>query len=154
MKLNLLSRKNQLEHPISELHREMDRLFGDFFAWPRGLAPLWNEGNGFLPALEVEETDKEVRVTVELPGLEEKDIQISVHDGVLELKGEKRQESERREGAGYRSERSYGSFQRLLQLPAEVDAAKAQARFKNGVLAIVLPKLAGSQPHRIAVQAE
>lgn len=147
-----LSCRRSSDHPFGPLQREMSRVFGDFFTLPSALGSSWDSADGYLPRLEVEDTGQELRVSAELPGLEEKDIQLSVHEGTLVLQGEKRQESERKDGSLYHSERSYGSFQRVLQLPADVDASAARAEFKNGVLRITLPKSAKAQPQRIEIK--
>jgi HSP20 family protein len=123
------------------LHREMNRLFDDMFRGFEGRLPsvgFGGTGLGGWPHTDVIETEKEYRVTAELPGLEEKDIDLTVQDGVLTLKGEKRMEHES-EGARY-SERYYGRFQRSIAVGADVDEDKVSASFKNGVLTVVLPK--------------
>jgi HSP20 family protein len=98
------------------------------------------EGSGFLPALDAKETDDEVRITVELPGLEEKDIEVGLRDDVLTIRGEKRDESRHEEGGSQWVERRYGSFRRTIPLPADVDAANVKAHFKSGVLKVVIPR--------------
>lgn len=125
-------------HPLLSLHREVNRLFDDVF---RGFgvpafggfdrAPGW-------PRIELAETGNEVRVTAELPGLDEKDVDISIEEGVLTLRGEKRAEIEDKD-RGY-SERSYGCFERRIGLPHGIDREQASATFTNGVLTVTLPK--------------
>jgi HSP20 family protein len=122
--------------PFLALHREMNRMFDDF---ARGFGvglPARFGGSGGWPHVEVSETDSEVKVVAELPGLEERDIDLSLQDGVLTLKGEKKSETE---GAFY-SERWHGQFQRSLQVGPDVDPDKVSASFKNGVLTITLAK--------------
>jgi HSP20 family protein len=125
--------------PLFTLHREMNRLFDDVF---RGFDTprLW--GGGAWPQLEVQDTDKEYRVTAELPGLEEKDVEVLFEDGVLVLRGEKRAETEERARAF--SERVYGRFERRLTL-GDIDEDRIQARFRNGVLTVTAPKSPQSQ---------
>lgn len=137
--------------PFEALHREMDRLFEEV---SRGwLAPLGAQEVTFLPPIEVTETDDAIRVTAELPGIEEKDFELNLEGDVLTLRGEKRAESEEeKEGVHYR-EISYGRFERRVQLPAEVDADNAQAEFKNGRLVVTLPKVAKSSARKIEVRA-
>jgi len=135
--------------PFLVLHREMNRMFDDF---ARGFGvgmPAQLGLSGSWPHVEVSETDKEFKVVAELPGLEQKDVEVSLHDGVLTLKGEKKAETS---GALY-SERWHGQFQRSLQLGAEVDPDKVNAAFKNGVLTITLAKRpeAQSQVKRISI---
>ncbi|WP_158918663.1 Hsp20/alpha crystallin family protein [Caulobacter sp. S45] len=119
------------------LHREVNRLFDDVF---RGFesAAL----GGVWPKLEVEDTDTAYRITAELPGMEDKDVDVVLQDGVLILRGEKRAESED-QGRGF-SERVYGRFERRLALEG-VDEEKVQAAFRNGVLTVTAPKTAQSQ---------
>lgn len=140
-----------VSHPAVPLVDEVNRLFDDFFRdFPSVGAPA-----AFVPSLSVEETDAAVRVSAELPGLEEKDFELSVEDGVFTLRGEKRNESTTEKGGWTRSERSYGKFERRLALPAEVEVEKANATFKNGVLDVTLPKRPEVKPkaHTISVKA-
>ena len=125
-------------HPLLSLHREVNRLFDDVFRG-FGVPAFGGLGrNGGWPHVEFSETDKEIRVTAELPGLDEKDVEISVEEGVLALRGEKRAEIEDKD-RGY-SERSYGRFERRIGLPQGIDREHANATFRNGVLAVTLPK--------------
>jgi HSP20 family protein len=124
--------------PFLALHREMNRLFDDFFRGfdLPGPGPFGLGWSGNWPIVEVRESDKEVKVTAELPGLEEKDVEVTLADGVLTLKGEKKHE---RDGSVY-SERWHGSFERSIQLGPEVDPEKVTASFKNGLLTIIAAK--------------
>jgi HSP20 family protein len=133
------------------LHREMNRIFDDF---ARGLGlglPARSGAAGIWPHVEVSETDKEVTVVAELPGLDQNDVDLSLADGVLTLKGRKERESN---GALY-SERWHGAFQRSVSVGADVDPEKVSATFKNGVLTVTLGKRpeAQSQVRRIAISA-
>jgi HSP20 family protein len=103
------------------------------------------------PRIDVSETEKELVVKVELPGLTEKDVGISITRDMLTISGEKRQEMEQREKGWYRMERQYGSFNRSLPLPYEIEPAKAEAMFQNGVLSIKLPKSAAQQKGNRAI---
>jgi HSP20 family protein len=132
------------DHPLLTLQRDMNRLFDDFFGG-RALEPFGAFGEGwdaFSPQVDVVETDKEIRVSAELPGLDDKDIEVSLSHDVLTISGEKRQEEQERGRDYYRAERSYGSFRRSIPLPAEVDADKVDAVFRKGVLTITLSKMA------------
>ena len=130
---------DQLVEPFSRLCSEIDRLFEDF---PMRMPRIRME-TGFqlaVPALEMTETKKAYKVTAELPGLEAKDVEVSVEDGMLRIAGEKRAERDEDE-KGYRlSERSYGAFERLVRLPAGAEADKIKARYRHGVLTISIPK--------------
>jgi HSP20 family protein len=95
----------------------------------------------FNPHVDVTENDQEIKVVAELPGLTEKDVEVSLANDMLTISGEKKAEKEDKGENYYRLERSYGSFQRTIPLPTEVEADKVDATFKNGVLQITLPKL-------------
>lgn len=144
--------------PFVTLHREMNRLFDDvlrgFEASPfGGLARMANWPGASWPSVEVSETDKDVRVSAELPGLDEKDVEVLLGDGVLTIRGEKRSEVEDK-GRAF-SERVYGRFERRIPLAWEVEEDKIEASFKNGVLSVTLPKSAQAeaQMRRIAINA-
>jgi HSP20 family protein len=144
------SRYSGEENPFLALHREMNRTFDDFLrSFDLPVAQVgWM---GAWPHVEVSETDKDVRVVAELPGLEEKDVELTLKDDVLTLKGEKKSENER---PTY-TERWHGKFQRSIQLGVDVDPDKIEAAFKNGVLTVMLPKRPESQnkAKRIAIKA-
>jgi HSP20 family protein len=149
-----LAMREESVSPVAQLRHEMDRLFDTFL----GGSPLWGgfrEGLGrFQPEIDVTETDKEVRVSAELPGMAEKDIHVSLEDGMLMIEGEKNEEHEEEKGDYYRSERSYGMFRRAIPLPVEVDADKASANFKKGVLKITLPKDEKAQSRRRKIEVK
>lgn len=144
--------RDEERHPMLAFRREMDRLFDDAF---RGFGmPMAGFGRaGGWPSVEVSERENEVRVTAEVPGLTEKDIDLTLDDGVLTLRGERRSESEDKD-RGY-SERFYGRFERRIVLPHGVDEEKASARFENGVLTVTVPKAPGAASgRRIPINAE
>ena len=123
--------------PLIALHREMNRLFDDFArGFGFGAPTRFGFQAGGWPNLEVTETDAEVKIVAELPGLEQKDVEVTFSDGVLTLAGEKKAESE---GPLY-SERWHGQFRRSLRIGPEVDAEKVSAAFKNGVLTVTMAK--------------
>jgi HSP20 family protein len=137
--------------PFMTLHREMNRLFDDVF---RGfdLTPIGGVGRmAGWPSVEVSETDEDVRISAELPGLEEKDVEVLMGDGVLTIRGEKKSEIDDKERAF--SERYYGRFERRIPLAWDVEEDKIDAGFKNGVLTVTMPKSAESKPNvkRIAI---
>ncbi len=141
--------------PLLQLHREVDRLFEDMFrgfglSWPRlALPALPSDWQGMLrPALDIEETDKQYRITLEVPGVDEKDIQLTLEDDVLWIRGEKRQEQEHKDAHYHCVERRYGSFQRALNLPEDADQEAIKASFKNGVLTISIGKRAQAVAER------
>ncbi len=138
--------------PFFTFRREMDRVFDDFFRafdLPMTMGGGWSVGT--WPHVEVSDTDNEVKLVAELPGMEEKDIDLNFNDGVLTLSGEKKTEAN---GAVY-SERWHGQFQRSFQLGPDVDPDKIKAEFKNGVLTITAGKRpeAQRQVRRIPVNA-
>lgn len=127
---------------LYDWERDVNRLFDDFFrGW--GLAPFgaWEPWEGFSPRVDVVETDREFRVSAELPGMDERDVEVSISHNTLTIRGEKRAEKEDRGENYYHVERSYGSFHRSIPFPCEVDADKANAVFKKGVLTVTLPKV-------------
>jgi HSP20 family protein len=134
-------------HPLARFHDEFDRLFDNFFSGFPGIA-RWGggNGNGFrMPEVDLSETDKEYCIEAELPGLDEKEVSLTLHDGVLTLKGEKKEEKKEEKKDYHFSERRWGSFQRSLRLPEDVDESKVTADFKKGVLTVHLPKSADAQ---------
>ena len=145
------------DNPFENFQREMNRLFDDFF---RGFGTPARYGEGVfggaaVPRVDVSETETEYEVTAELPGLEEKDVEVLLDENLLTLRGEKRAEREERDTNYYLAERSFGSFRRTIPFPVEVDPDRVEARFKNGVLTVRLPKAepARSQAKRIQVKA-
>lgn len=122
--------------PVASLHREVNRLFDDLFRSTDD-SRLW-EGRGAWPSVDVDETEKEYRVIAELPGLEERDVEVLLQDGVLTVRGEKKLETETR-NRSY-SERFYGRFERQISLDRDIDESAVRATFKNGVLTVTVPK--------------
>jgi len=125
-------------HPLQSLHRDVNRLFDDVFRNFGMPAFTGFDRLSGWPHLELGETANEIRVTAELPGMDEKDVEIFVEDGALTLRGEKKSEVEDKD-RGY-SERSYGSFERSIGLPRGIERDKVAATFKNGVLTVTLPR--------------
>ena len=122
---------------LTSLRREMDRLWENFFG-ERPLPKIWERE--WAPSLEMSETKDNFVVKAEVPGIDVKDIGISLTGDVLTIKGEKRQEKEEKEEDYHLVERSYGSFSRSVRLPAEVESDRIKASYKNGILNITLPK--------------
>jgi HSP20 family protein len=131
---------------LASLRDEFDRLFD--FSWPSRDTGLLG---GWSPALDLYEDKDNFIVTLELPGMKKNEIDISLHDGVLTVSGERKDEREQTEGKTFRSERYFGKFQRSLTLPTAVDANKVKASYKDGVLSISLPKNEEAKPKQIAV---
>lgn len=132
--------------PFRQFRSQFDRLFEDFFGdeGPAGRGEA-AAVPAISPSLDVAESDKSFEISVELPGVAEKDLDVTVSEGVLSIKGEKRSESEEKDKNFHRVERSYGSFERRLTLPADADAEKIDAGFANGVLTVTIPKAEGAK---------
>jgi HSP20 family protein len=132
---------------IESLHREMDRLFegmwGEGFGTP--LLPEYWGRRELVPQLDVVEDDKAFHVSIELAGMDEKDVDLTLSDRMLTIRGEKKEDKEAKEKDFYRRERAYGAFRRVIEVPAEVDATKIEASFRKGVLTIDLPKTKEAQ---------
>ena len=133
----VVSRENT--HPIAAFHQEMNRLLEDFWHDFDGNGATGMRSFGF-PHVEVSETDRELKVEAELPGMDEKDVEVLLDNGVLTVRGEKRSETEDKNRRV--SERYYGRFERQIALPVEVQEDKINASFKKGVLTVTLPKSA------------
>ena len=134
--------------PFLSLHREMNRLFDDVFRGVGLPAASGSQGQGDVGAfvnasMNVSETDKEIRITAELPGVTEQDIEVSLDDDVLTIRGEKKFERKDDKENFHFVERSYGTFQRSLRLPYAVESEQVQASFENGVLTVTVPKTDG-----------
>jgi HSP20 family protein len=143
--------------PFDSLRRDIDRLFDDFWLGPSWRSPLarrladaepfwrsevtWSKA----PAVDVAETENGYEVTAELPGIEERNIDVKVADGILTIKAEKQEEREEKKKDYYVSERHYGSFQRSFTVPTGVDTDKIDAHFKNGILTVNMPKSVQAQ---------
>jgi len=142
---------SRFQDPFQSFRTEMDRLFDSFLG---GMPSLTSLRQGFpstqviTPTLDVKENEKEIVVKADLPGMDEKDINLTVHNGVLSLRGEKKSEHTDERDNYHVMERSYGSFQRSIRLPDTINEDKAEARFDKGVLTITLPK----RPESVSAQ--
>jgi HSP20 family protein len=140
---------------FEQMRKEIDSMFDDFGSgfWyapsrsPFDIEPGWRRDLGWekMPAVDVVEKDKAYEISAELPGMDEKDINVAVSNGVLTVKGEKKETREEKQTDDYVSERHYGSFARSFRVPQDVDASKIEAKFEKGVLALTLPKTAAAQ---------
>jgi HSP20 family protein len=144
--------------PFLSLHREMNRLFDDVFRGNSLPAATGSQGQGDVGAfvnasINVSETDKAIRITAELPGVAEQDIDVSLDDDVLTIRGEKKFERKDDKENFHFVERSYGTFQRSLRLPYAVESEQVRASFENGVLTVTVPKTGRQErSRRIQVQ--
>jgi HSP20 family protein len=138
--------RNSFSAPVFGLRREIDRLFEDTFGRGEGT-------NSWSPAVDIRESDNELRLEVELPGINPEDVEVTADNGILAIRGEKR--TERKEGHDetryHIVERSYGSFMRSFQLPQGLDESKIEADYNNGILSIHIPKTALPQPRKIQI---
>jgi HSP20 family protein len=143
------------EDGLLTFQREMNRLFDDFFrgfglaSWDRDEAGGLSAA--FSPRVDVSETDKEIKVSAELPGMDEKDVAVELDDAAVTIRGEKKAEHEEKNKNWARREVSFGAFHRVIPLPAAVDGAQAKAKFKKGILTIVLPKREEARARRKAI---
>ena len=142
---------SRFQDPFQSFRTEMDRLFDSFLGGVPSLTSLRQGFSGaqvMTPTLDVKENEKEIVVKADLPGMDEKDINLTIHNGVLSLRGEKKSEHTDERENYHVMERSYGSFQRSIRLPDTIDEDKAEARFDKGVLIITLPK----RPETVSAQ--
>ncbi|MBU2511025.1 Hsp20/alpha crystallin family protein [bacterium] len=156
-KNNAIEKRDSLS-PFDSFHREVNRMFdevfGDFGSFPSTFFGK-DRFSSFSPSINVSEGEKSIEVSAELPGMEEKDIEVVLKNRVLTIKGEKKSEEKKEEKEFYKVERSFGSFQRSIQIPDEIEVDKIKASFKNGVLQVTLPKSESAQKkvRRIEVKA-
>ena len=143
---------------VWEPFRDLPELEADMAKWLGGRFPArWmapTDGGQWWPEVDIAEEKDRIIVRSDLPGMKQEEIAVEVSDGVLTIKGERKRETESKEGKTYRVERSYGSFLRSFTLPAGVDATKVNAAYKNGVLEVTLPKLAEAKAKQIKVEVK
>ncbi|MBA4385392.1 MAG: molecular chaperone [Anaerolinea sp.] len=154
---NTMPARRENETPVMAIQNEMNRMFDQFFNDPFTMlsVPTMRSMPDFMPRIDVSETDTAMQVTAELPGMDEKDIQLSLENDALIISGEKKNDVEEKGKNFHRVERTYGSFQRVVPLMSEIQADKVEASFRNGVLNITLPKTpaAARQAHKIAIKS-
>ena len=139
--------RTTLTPPVFSLRREIDRLFDDAFGGAARNGALWS------PAVDVRESENELTLTFEVPGVSPEQLELTVDNGILTVKGEKRAErKEGDEGQYHVLERSYGTFSRSFQLPKGLDESKIEARHEHGILTVRIPKAALPQPKKIAIE--
>ncbi len=149
--------RREYPDPVTAIQQEMNRMFDRFFDDPFDITPLQeNRLTVFMPRMDVSETEKELKVTAELPGMDEKDIEIRLERDNLVITGEKKAENEEKGKNYHRIERSFGSFERVIPLDAEINPDKIEAVFQKGVLTVTLPKLesAVKQSQKITIKAK
>jgi len=145
----------QEDKSLFSFQRDMNRLFDDFFG-EFNLVPARsaNPGdiNAFIPRINLAETDKEICITAELPGMDEKDVHLEVEEDSVTISGEKKVENEEKGKNWRRIEHSYGSFCRVIPLPVTIDTTRVAAKIKKGVLNVTLPKTEVTQPKKKTVE--
>ena len=144
-KSNVPAKDEDFDDPFVSFRRSVDRMFDEFFNGALAGRPGFSPLSTFGPRVDVEDTDKEVVVKAELPGLDEKDFEVTLTGDVLTIKGEKKVENESRNGGSYYVERRFGSFSRSVRLPFEASDSPVDAKYDKGVLTIRLPKPADAQ---------
>jgi HSP20 family protein len=139
--------REDYDDPFLSFRREVDRMFDDFFAGfgRRAVGAPFGSWRTPMPSMDLTQNDKEIVVTADMPGLDDKDFEVMVSGDLLTLKGEKRAEHDHRNGDAYHMERRFGSFSRSVRLPFEVKDEKVDARYEKGVLTIRVPKPADMQ---------
>lgn len=154
------SKLGRNEHPLTDLRQEIDTLFDGFQAgsnWPANWPAVFSGGStSLVPNLEIKEDDDTITISSEIPGVDEKDIDVSVHENVLTIAGEKKHESETKEGDRFVTERAYGKFSRSTTLPFSVADEAVQASYVKGVLTVTInkPKENAAKTKRVEVKGE
>jgi HSP20 family protein len=153
---------------MADIMRRRPRSLGRGWDWPfrrffedlygdseegTGLPELWSQGR-FVPAIDVAEDDESLTLTAEVPGMKSEDLDVTVDNGVLTLRGEKREEQTKEGGGYHRVERRYGQFERRIRLPNYVDPEKIDASYKDGVLRLVMPKMEAAKTKSIQIKAD
>ncbi len=149
MKLSLARKGDSIGSDIDHFRRRLTNVFDDFFNTETG--NLWE--SEWAPAVDVEEDVKAIYVKAEMPGVSEKDLSVTVHDSVLTIKGEKKEEKENKssEKRSIVCERCYGSFSRSISLPAGIDPGKIEARYRDGLLTVTVPRVKPEEPKKISI---
>ncbi len=150
MKWGLTKRNETKLNPFEAFERDVKRLFDDFFA----LEPVDLFDSAWMPMVDVDEDEKSIHIRAEIPGIDEKNINVTLEDNVLTISGEKKEERKEENKRYIVAERKFGSFKRCITLPAEVKADSAKASFKNGVLTIDFEKKEVSQPKCITINVK
>lgn len=154
------ARRDTPRNAFDVMQQEMDRMLSGFLddTWMtrpgRTNNPWFGDfsASRFSPSVDVTDEKTHLRITAEMPGMDKDDVEIEVHDGALMLKGEKRAEEKSEEHGYYRTERSFGAFQRVIPLPDDVDGTKAEAHFEKGVLTVRMPKVEPRQARKVEIR--
>ena len=155
MNLGLWKRPLSINGELARLREEMDHAFERFFNEPApapGGELASRRIEGWMPALDVSENENEVVIRAEVPGIAAKDLDVSVSDSTLTISGSKQEHEERKDETYYRSERRFGAFRRVVELPESVDPSKIVAEADNGVVTIKVAKKPGVKPRQIEIK--
>ena len=143
--------------PVMSLRNEIDHIFDRFLSHAWGGTPGFDSfgrdlvGNQWAPSLDVRESEKEVKILMDAPGMDPKEISLSLQGSVLTISGDKKEEKEEKEGNYVGTERSFGSFRRAVELPSSIDPESVEAEYKNGVLSVTIAKTSGVEPRKIPI---
>lgn len=150
--------QRESDQPVETLQRDMNRLFDEFFGrsfWPAPFEWFGENAGSFIPSVDIVENDKDIQVSAELPGMTEKDVEVTLSGDLLTISGEKKDAREEKDKNYHRVERSYGAFRRSVTLPAAVNGDQVAASFNKGVLTITLPKVeTGKTAKKITIKAQ
>lgn len=147
MKWGITRRNEQPEWGVDSFRKEINQLFNDFFS----IGPSSLPESGWMPTVDVEEDDKELRIRAEIPGIEEKDLSVTLENDILTIAGEKKEEKKEENRRYVVSERRFGSFHRSIRLPEGIDREKIEAGFKNGVLRVTIPRIGTPEAKRVKI---
>lgn len=148
-------RADKRNNSVFELQKEVNKLFSSFFG--DTLPSLWHSSERMLnisPATDVAETDKELRITAEVPGMDVKDVTVTIADDYITIQGKKSEEKKEEKKGYFHQERSYGEFRRVVALPANISSEKAEAVINKGVLTVTVPKKEGTQARTRKVEVK
>lgn len=149
--MNYVTRNNQTWSPLTELRREMDRLFDDFWPAPGNTRQLSQMEAEWAPTCDVEEADNHYMISLEMAGVPKDQIKIEFQDNQLVISGERRHETKKKEEGRWYSERRFGKFQRSFTLPVGVDTEKVEANYQDGILRVYVPKAESAKPRQIKI---
>jgi len=155
MSLLPIWRRRNERHPALRPENEVHSLFEDFFGGRSPLAGFWDgDHQGFLPAVDIRETEDRVVLEAELPGVDPKDVEVQVEGDWLLIRGQRKHEKDEKTSSYHRLERTHGSFERRFTLPGGVDSARVEATYKNGVLTVEVPKKEEARTRTIQVKSK
>jgi len=150
MKWGITKRNNDPINTLDVFRRDMDRFFDDFFS----IGPSSLSDSSWVPTIDIDEDDKALHVKAEIPGIDEKDLEVKIQDDMLIISGEKKEEKKEEKKNYVMSERRFGSFYRSIPLPYRIEGDRVSAKFKNGVLSIDIPKSGEKSEKRVKIDVQ